>query len=186
MEVEGVSQPVLPESLQQFLGKSRVAGVVMDWLEPDAVPEPYHRLLVHHGDMTSRLQEFHEEEITLEILQEGRAEEEYLREVVLRGKETGAPVEYGLIEVVLANFTPSMQVAILEGGQPLGGMLVETATEFGSSPLGYFRVPATAVGDIYSETPGGEVLYGRYNQLLGEDGACLARIIEILPCVQES
>ena len=81
---------------------------------------------------------------------------------------------------------PSMQAAILEGGQPLGGILVETGTVFGSSPLGYFRVKTDVMGDIFSASPDGAVLFGRYNQLLGEDGACLARIIEILPGVPES
>jgi hypothetical protein len=155
-------------------------------VEPDAVPEPFHGLLVHHGDMTSRLAEYHEEAIFLEILQAGQVEGAYMREVVLRGAGSHEAVEYGIIEVLLPNFSPSMQAAILEGGQPLGGMLVETGTEFGSSPLGYFRVKADAVGDVFSASPGGAVLFGRYNQLLGEDGVCLARIIEILPGAPES
>ena len=186
MGVEEVSQPVMPESLVKFLGGSRVAGVEFGWVEADAVPEPYHGLLVHHGDMTSRLAEYHEEAIVLEILQAGQVEGEYLREVVLRGAGSKNAVEYGIIEVHLVNFLPSMQAAILEGGQPLGGILVETGTVFGSSPLGYFRVKADVVGDIFSTSPDGAVLFGRYNQLLGEDGVCLARIIEILPGVPES
>lgn len=183
MGVEEVSQPILPDALGRFLGKSTVAGIEFEWLEPDRVPEPYHGLLVHHGDMTSTLERFHEEEVTLQILQVCPMEGEYFREVVLRGGRTGRPVEYGVIEVVLPSFSPSMQAAILEGGQPLGGLLNETGTEYGSSPLGYFQVPAGVVGDLFSASPGGEILYGRYNQLLGEDGVCLARIIEILPSV---
>lgn len=185
MGVEEVSQPCLAESLGRFLERSRVAGVEFRWIEPDSVPEPFHGLLVHHGDMTSRLAEYHEDEISLDILQAGQVEGEYLREVVLRNAGTKKVVEYGIIEVVLPNFSPSMQAAILEGGQPLGGMLNETATFYGSSPLGYFEVPAGALGDIFPKTPGGTMLYGRYNQLLGEDGVCLARIVEILPAAEE-
>ena len=186
MEVEEVSEPVLTESLEGFLGKSRVAGVKFEWVNPKKVPEPYCGLLVHRQDMTSTLQRFHGEEIALEILRQGcEGEGSYFREVVLRGATSGKAVEYGVIEVVLPNFSPSMQAAILEGGQPLGGLLNETATEYGSSPLGYFAVPA-AVAELFSANPGGEVLYGRYNQLLGEGGICLARIIEILPGVEES
>lgn len=186
MEVEEVSEPVLTESLEGFLGNSRVAGVKFEWVDPKKVPEPYCGLLVHRRDMTSTLQRFHGEEIALEILRQGcEGEGSYFREVVLRGATSGKPVEYGVIEVVLPNFSPSMQAAILEGGQPLGGLLNKTATEYGSSPLGYFAVPA-AVAELFSASPGGEVLYGRYNQLLGEGGICLARIIEILPGVEES
>ena len=37
MSVEEVSQPVLPESLVKFLGRSRVAGVEFGWMEPEDV-----------------------------------------------------------------------------------------------------------------------------------------------------
>ena len=58
-------------------------------MEPDAVPEPYHGLLVHHGDMTSRLAEYHEEAIVLEILQAGQVE---------GGVFAGGGVTWGRIE----------------------------------------------------------------------------------------
>ncbi len=185
MGVEEVRQPVIAESLGCFLERSRVAGVDFRWIEPDLVPEPFHGLLVHHGDMTTRLADYHEDEIALDILQAGQVKGEYLREVVLRSAGTKKALEYGVIEVVMSNFSPSMQAAILEGGQPLGGMLNETATFYGSSPLGYFEVSAEVIGDIFPKSRRGTVLYGRYNQLLGEDGGCLARIVEILPAAEE-
>lgn len=185
--MENVQQPILSEALDGFLGESRVAGVEFTWLPAAEVPEPYRTLLVHHGDMTSTLEKFHEEEIALEVLRESAHEQGcYFREVILKAAVSAAPVEYGAIEVLLGNFSPSMQAAILEGRQPLGGLLNETATEYGSSPLGYFSVSGEALGAVFPGTPGGEVLFGRYNQLLGEDGVCLARIIEILPAVSES
>lgn len=180
--MEDVQQPVLSKPLEGFLGESRVAGVRFSWLPAAEVPEPYRGLLVHHGDMTSTLERFHGEEIGLEVLrQSAHDHRRYFREVILRARDSDRPVEYGAIEVLLPNFSPSMQAAILEGRQPLGGLLNETATDYGSSPLGYFSVASDALGTVFPETSGGGTLYGRYNQLLGEEGACLAHIVEILP-----
>lgn len=181
-----MQEPVLSEPLEGFLASSRVAGVDFAWLPAAEVPEPYRGLLVHHSDMTSTLERFHGEEIGLKVLRQSVHERAcYFREVILRGVDSGHPVEYGAIEVLLPNFSPSMQEAILEGRQPLGGLLNETATDYGSSPLGYFSVAAEALEAVFPRTPGGGTLYGRYNQLLGEQGACLAHIIEILPAATQ-
>ncbi len=107
----------------------------------------------------------------------------YFREVVLRAAGSGAVVEYGVIEVVLPAFSASMRVAITEGKQPLGGLMNGTGLEYGSSPLGYFCIPGAALGGTFPETSGGASLFGRYNQLLDENGSCLAHIVEVLPPV---
>jgi hypothetical protein len=119
-DVEQVSQPVFGESLADFLRESRVGGVEIEWVEPKGVPAPYRGLLVHRGDMTSILEEFHGEELELEILRVMEDDGHYFREVVLRTEGSGAVVEYGVIEVVLPAFSASMRVAITEGKQPLG------------------------------------------------------------------
>jgi hypothetical protein len=50
-----------------------------------------------------------------------------------------------------------------------------------SAPLGFFRVPAEKLATIFPGRSGGEVLFGRYNQLFTAGGELFARIIEILP-----
>jgi hypothetical protein len=72
-------------------------------------------------------------------------------------------------------------VAIVAGGQPLGGLLNSTGMVYGSEPIGFFGIRGAEMGNIYPETPSGEILYGRYNRLINEDGLELARIVEILP-----
>ena len=182
-EVEELRQAMLSAALGEFLGSSVVADARIGWCDPDEIPEPYRGLLVHDGDMTSTLERFHRDVLTLEIMRVGQAEGNYLREVVLRKKGTGEAVEYGAIEVLLGAFSASMRVAILDGGQPLGGLLNSTGLVYGSEPIGFFGLTGSGIGDVFSETPGGGVLFGRYNRLVDENGVCLARIIEVLPCV---
>ena len=68
------------------------------------MPEPYRRLLVHNGDMTSRLEDFHGGPVELEVLHREHATEAYRREVLLRTVSGGEAVEYGAIEIDLAAF----------------------------------------------------------------------------------
>ena len=172
---------MLSAALGEFLGSSVVSEARIEWCEPEKVPQPYRDLLWHDGDMTSSLERFHKDELTLEILRVEQAEGNYLREVVLRRKGDAEAVEYGVIEVVLPAFSASMQVAIVAGGQPLGGLLNSTGMVYGSEPIGFFGIRGAEMGEIYPETPGGEILYGRYNQLIDVNGIVLARIVEILP-----
>ena len=135
--------------------------------------------------MTSALQNFHHAFITLEVLKARREGNRYQREVVLRAEGSGLAVEYGLIEIHLQVFEGELQAAILEGERPLGGILNATGMGYRSAPAGYFRIETNALASVFPSTSGGEVLFGRYNQLFSADGNLFARIIEILPDTPE-
>ena len=83
------------------------------------LPEPYRRLLVHRGDMTSVLQEFHAQSIHLENVEVVREAEHVLRRVVLFG-EDGRPVEFGAIDIWLPHFADDAQRDILACHTPFG------------------------------------------------------------------
>ena len=172
---------MLGAALARFLEDSRIGGVEMEWIKPEEVPDPYRGLLVHRGDMTSVLEEFHRDELGLELLRVAQDDGHYFREVILRTLETGKAVEYGMIEVVLPAFSASMRVAITEGKQPLGGLMNGTGLDYGSSPLGFFHLHGSCLEEYFCEASSSENLFGRYNQLLDENGICLARVVEILP-----
>ena len=72
-------------------------------IEGGEVPQPYLDLLVHSGDMTSRLEEFHGGSIQVRKLSSSSDGRAYFREVVLNTVPRGKPVEYGAIEIDLAN-----------------------------------------------------------------------------------
>jgi chorismate-pyruvate lyase len=181
-----LQHPELPEALLKSKGQSVIAGVAFDWCASSEVAEPAQGLLVHDRDMTSALEHFHDDRIALEVLQAKQDQDTYFREVILRAVGSGAPVEYGLIEIELSAFGSPLRTAIVEGEQPLGGLLNEAGLAYRSAPLGFFRVPAADLENVFPETPGGTILYGRYNQLIAADGTRLARIIEILPAPTSS
>lgn len=176
------TSPTLPTELSPILARSHIAKTPMHWIGGDTVPPPYEGLLVHDHDMTSALEEFHAEPISLEVLQSEQGGELYLREVVLHTATSGKPVEYGVIEILLDTFPEDLRPLILDGHLPLGQILNESGLPYRSEPRGFFSVPAADLADLFPASAGGEILYGRYNQLIhAENSKTLAKILEILP-----
>lgn len=178
--------PTLPAELAPLLAVSPLGETPLAWIPSDDVPSPYRQLLVHDHDMTSELAAFHRDEITLEVLHSRQSGDTYLREVVLHTAKTGTPVEYGLIEIQLASFPADLRPLILAGQTPLGSILNASGLAYRSEPQGFFTVPAGTLDRIFSPSPGGAVLFGRYNHLVCGESTCLARILEILPAASTS
>jgi chorismate-pyruvate lyase len=149
-------------------------------LDGAAVPEPYRKLLVHHGDMTSRLEAFWGGEIVLEVLHREHTPEIYRREVVLHIEATDLPVEYGAIEIDLEAFDGELRRLILEHHLPLGGLLNRFAIRYRSEPKGFIKLGADAVMQRVFRVPEAQVFYGRCNVLLDDNDRVLARIVEVL------
>jgi len=142
--------------------------------------EPYRQLLVHNGDMTSRLEAFHGGNLVLELLHREHTPSAYRREVVLRLEKNGLPVEYGAIEIDLDSFEPDLRRQILEEHLPLGGLLNQYKIRYRSRPRAFFRIRVDAAMNALFGAPGPDGFLGRSNELLGEDGRVLARIVEVL------
>ena len=145
-----------------------------------AVPEPYRKLLVHHGDMTSRLEEFHGAPMKLRVLHRETSGDAYRREVLLCKADSGLPVEYGAIEINLAAFNEPLRALILEGRQPLGGLLNRHGIRYRSEPRAYLKLAPDSLMDAHFDLDGAHTLYGRSNVLLGDGDRVLARIVEVL------
>ncbi|MEM1084883.1 MAG: hypothetical protein AAGI48_12295 [Verrucomicrobiota bacterium] len=175
------THPTFPPELAFIIGESHLAKVALSWLPAEDVPEPYQGLLNHDHDMTSELAAFHGEPISLEVLKSEQNDHCHLREVVLHGAETDKPVEYGVIEILLDAFPAELRPDILAGHIPLGSLIINSKLLFHSEPQGFFSVPSDHIPDIFPKSTPSEILYGRYNHLIRDDGSCLARIIEILP-----
>ena len=174
--------PTLPEELSPILATSRLGSTPLSWVAADQVIPPFRDLLVHDRDMTSALERFHGDSITLEVLHSKHHDDTYLREVTLHAAASGSPVEYGLIEILLDSFPSDLRPEILAGETPLGAILNQSGLGYRSHPQGFFTVPKPALNGIFPQSSGGELLYGRYNHLIRKDtSACLARILEILP-----
>ena len=75
-----------PEPLYPLSFIRMVRGIpklVFEEVEPNEMPDPYYSLLVHEGDMTSRLEAYHDEEVKVRKLSSSNDGKAYFREVVL-------------------------------------------------------------------------------------------------------
>jgi chorismate-pyruvate lyase len=153
---------------------------IVQVIDGATMPEPYKSLLVHHGDMTSRLENFHGSPMKLRVLNLERSPDAYRREVLLCARESGLPVEYGAIEINLQPFEESLRSEILEGRLPLGGLLNRAKFGYRSEPRGYLRImPDLTLCRLFGVDVAA-AFFGRSNSLLAENGAVIARIVEVL------
>jgi chorismate-pyruvate lyase len=170
------------ELLEPLVRFRSEAGAEFEAVSQEQIPEPARTLLVHQGDMTSRLQRFHQSEIGLRVLQSRReGDDVYSREVLLLAQASGAPVEYGAIEIFLGGLSSDLRTVILEGKVPLGGILNSSGMQYRSEPQEFFRLRQSPALASLLGAQAGIPLYGRCNVLRTVDGTLLARIVEVLP-----
>ena len=150
-------------------------------VEPDEIPEPYKSLLVHDGDMTSRLQSFHGDAIHIQLLARHNHDNEYYREVVLTLNGEKKPVEFGAIKIILDLFPVPAQKQILEEHRPLGRILKEFNIVHSSRPKSFLTVTSDDFINRALNLNGARLLYGRRNTLIDAWDRPLAEIVEILP-----
>ncbi|MCE9612252.1 MAG: hypothetical protein K8R23_18805 [Chthoniobacter sp.] len=166
--------------LSQFCRASDHPLPACEFIDGPIMPEPYRTLLVHHGDMTSRLEEFHRSPMKLRVLHRETDGCALRREVLLCKEDSGLPVEYGAIEINLAAFAEPLRAQILEGCQPLGGLLNRHGVRYRSEPRAFLKLAPDPVMDAHFALDGAHPLYGRSNVLLGDGDRVLARIVEVL------
>ncbi|HUP21613.1 MAG TPA: hypothetical protein VNB06_01575 [Thermoanaerobaculia bacterium] len=94
-------------------------------LEPSRMPQPYRRLLAHDGHMTVTLESFHRTRVSLEVLAECLRGPRYARKILLRHGDSGAVVQYGIMQFDLAHANPELRREILAREKPLGRALAE-------------------------------------------------------------
>lgn len=153
------------------------------FLAAGELPPGERALLVHDGDMTSRLAAHHGSVITLEA-HESTIVDGFLHRVsILRRRDSGAAVEFGAIRIALDSFAPGPRGQIERAELPLGAVLVENAIPFLSHPGGFFAMDVAEYLAEYLGASTRAVLYGRCNQLRHADGRLLADVVEILPPV---
>jgi hypothetical protein len=91
----------------------------------ERMPEPYRRLLAHQSHMTVTLESFHRTRVVLEVLAERHRGPLYARKILLRHGESGAVVQFGIMQFDLGCASPALRAEILELAKPLGRILAE-------------------------------------------------------------
>jgi len=173
---------VLPfaHPLDEFYTNAGLSLPQIELITGERMPEPYQKLLVHEGDMTPTLEEFHGSTIHLDVLRREQRGDFYFREVALitAAKEK---VEFGAIKIYLALFPRSARNEILAETLPLGTILAKHKVAHTSRPKAFLKVRSDDFINRIFGLRGTVSLYGRRNTLSNPDGHALAEIVEILP-----
>ncbi|HWD17641.1 MAG TPA: hypothetical protein VHB20_00050 [Verrucomicrobiae bacterium] len=167
--------------LDEFYAARHCPVPAIGRVEAAELPEPYHTLLAHEGDMTSKLEGFHRAKIHIRLLARQTVENEYFREVALLLEGSEKPVEFGAIKIMLDLFPEEAQREILRERQPLGKILTASGVRFQSQPRAFLRMEADAFIREALQLDQTHFLYGRRNTLVDPWGRPLAEIVEILP-----
>ena len=152
----------------------------------DAVPEPYHGLLVGDHDMTPVLAAFHRQPIHLRVIERETEGNAYTRLVVLTAGKDARPVEFGAIVIDLTPFPADARTAVLDGVEPLGTILATYKIDHLSRPRAFIRVTSNPFINEHLGLTGDHELYGRRNVLTTLDHQVFADIVEILPVLTSS
>jgi chorismate-pyruvate lyase len=145
------------------------------------VPEPYRTLLVHQRDMTPTLAGAYGRNIQLRVMRKELRDHVYARQIILETAGNGEVVLFGAIMIYLERFPPSARRLVLEGRQPLGGILQSEGVSHTSRPEAYIRVEADTLIQEALGLTGPHILYGRRNALWDSSQQALAQVVEILP-----
>lgn len=167
--------------LDDFYARAGVVLPQIEQVEPMQIPEPSRSLLVHDSDMTPTLERFHSAPVELQVLGREVRGEFYFREVVLRLKGTGKPVEFGAIKINLGLFPSEARHLILEERLPLGHILTQCKVGHQSRPKAFIKVVSDEIINQALGLNGAQVLYGRRNTHLDSQLRSLSEIVEILP-----
>ena len=177
------ARAVYPDTypLDEFYRERGDALPVIGHVQPDEIPEPYKSLLVHDGDMTSRLESFHGAQIHIQLLARHTHDNEYYREVVLTLNGGEKPVEFGAIKIILDLFPAEAQKEILKEHRPLGHILKQFNIDHSSRPKSFLTVSSDDFINRALKLTAAHSLYGRRNTLVDPWDRPLAEIVEILP-----
>jgi hypothetical protein len=145
------------------------------------IPEPQHRLLVHHRDMTSTLQRHYGTPVVLRVLDRKLARDWYFRHIVLETGPARQGVEYGAIRIFLPLLSEAARVEVLSAQSPLGGILNAHHLAYRSCPGAFFKIFSNAVINRSLQMDASDWLYGRCNCLTDNEGRAIADVVEILP-----
>lgn len=127
----------------------------------EEVPEPYHRLLVHHLHMTVVVEEYYGEPVDVRVLDVVLKGHDYARKILLELRQRRTVVQFGLPRIDLSLCPAAVREAILEGRTPLGRILIEHDMLRRLEPTRFLRV---TLGDTMAKwfaCPSGATTYGR-------------------------
>ena len=108
----------------------------------DAVPHPYHALLVHNHHMTVTVEAYHGDLVDVRILDRRLEGDSYTRKIVLALQGSGRVVQFGVVRVHLDCCSAPVREAIVAARTPLGRILIQHNVLRVVEPTAFLRVAA--------------------------------------------
>ncbi len=149
----------------------------------DAMPEPYCSLLVHTLHMTVTVERYYGGPVDVTVLDTVQVGSEYARKILLTRRDTGAVVQFGIVQIDLDLLSEPVRARIVEGKTPLGRVLIEEGVLRHIVPAGYLKVETCATMRGWFGMSETATTYGRLGVIL-TDGKPAIEVLEVLAPVQ--
>lgn len=145
---------------------------------PAEVPTPFDRLLVHEEHMTTRLAEYHDEAVALEVMEDLQNGDTYRRKILLTVGE-GHVVEVGVVRIHLGYTAEDVREEILSKKTPLGDILIRHNVLRRIEPKWFLRFEGPPTLFAAFDRPLNEPVYGRVG-VIHCDGAPAIELLEVV------
>lgn len=93
-------------------------------VDPSQMPSDADSLLNHCEHMTVTIEEFHDSEVDVQVLEEQNTNTHYSRKILLTRKSDGGVVQYGIVRLDMSTLPQVVQDQIRERKIPLGRILI--------------------------------------------------------------
>ncbi len=151
----------------------------------EAVPEPYHRMLVHEHHMTLSMESYHDCQVEVEVLESRFEDHLYCRKILLANETTKDVVQFGIVRFNFAFVTDAVRQEIESQEIPLGRVLIQHNVLRHIDLGAIIELKAGPGLAHYLQMDDGQTTYGRMATIFC-DGSPAVDLFEVsapLPCV---
>ncbi len=152
-------------------------------LPGEAVPPPYHELLVHAHHMTVTVEEFYGGPVDVKVLDARRVGDQYARKILLVLRSTGEVVQFGIVQIDLNFLSAPVRDEIVSQKTPLGRVLIRHNVLRTVRPVEFFRATLGPTMCEWFGLPRPEPTYGRLGVIYTDHKPAI-RVAEILAPVR--
>lgn len=114
----------LDELVGLFFPESPAPVGIFHQIDSSDMPEDADSLLNHCEHMTVTIEDFHNSEVDVKVLEEQITETRYSRKILLTRKSDGGVVQYGIVRLDMSTLPQVVQDQIRERKIPLGRILI--------------------------------------------------------------
>jgi chorismate-pyruvate lyase len=150
---------------------------VVEQVPAEAIPPPYHELLVHTHHMTVTIEQFYGLAVRVQVLESRHEGHDYARKILLLAGDK--VVQFGLVRIDLTVCPQAIQQEILAQRTPLGRILIQHNMLRRIEPVSYLRVTLSQKMAQWFDVPPFTITYGRIGLIYSGERLAI-EVLEIL------